>query len=523
MAAVNAERPLIAGNWKMNLDHLQAIAFVQKLALDPQDAKHERRTRRGRGVPALHRPAQVQTLVSADKLDARLRRAGPLRARLRCIHGRDLRRVPGSAGLRVRHHRALGAPRSTTTRPTRSSRPRSRPRSGTGSSRCSASARRPRTSRSTARAPCLSRSCAVGLAGHQRRAELVVAYEPVWAIGSGQAATPEQAQQVCAALRATLAELFGQDVADADPHPLRRLGEVGQHRVLHARARRRRRPRRRRSLDIAEFASIAGSSSTSGSDRHDRVYCRDGRAPDQGRDAKGSVICGHSSGRPAGHPRYREPSAHAADPAAPRSRWRALRHVRRRRDLDLGASGVAERNLNRITVILGLVWITCIVVLGLITKFDVGVKRHLGKDNVASGGSAIRGPASAPAPWASRTAASTRTASRSPTGTSSATRRSATSRRTCPKRRSPTSSTRRRPGLPAGRDKDNPPQVAKLEPYKTHLAYVKERRTEARPSSPARRGACSSSREAPRHELTRDSERSPRRSSSSSAQNCRGR
>jgi hypothetical protein len=33
-------------------------------------------------------------------------------------------------------------------------------------------------------------------------------------------------------------------------------------------------------------------------------------------------------------------------------------------------------------------------------------------------------------------------------------------------------------GLPAGRDKDNPPQVAKLEPYKTHLAYVKERRTE---------------------------------------------
>lgn len=33
-------------------------------------------------------------------------------------------------------------------------------------------------------------------------------------------------------------------------------------------------------------------------------------------------------------------------------------------------------------------------------------------------------------------------------------------------------------GLPAGRDKDNPPKVAKTEPYKTHLAYVKERRTE---------------------------------------------
>ena len=33
-------------------------------------------------------------------------------------------------------------------------------------------------------------------------------------------------------------------------------------------------------------------------------------------------------------------------------------------------------------------------------------------------------------------------------------------------------------GLPAGRDKDNPPQLSKAEPYKTHLAYVKERRTD---------------------------------------------
>jgi preprotein translocase subunit SecG len=36
----------------------------------------------------------------------------------------------------------------------------------------------------------------------------------------------------------------------------------------------------------------------------------------------------------------------------------------------LGSSGVAERNLNRLTIILGLVWITCIVLLGLITKFQ---------------------------------------------------------------------------------------------------------------------------------------------------------
>jgi hypothetical protein len=33
-------------------------------------------------------------------------------------------------------------------------------------------------------------------------------------------------------------------------------------------------------------------------------------------------------------------------------------------------------------------------------------------------------------------------------------------------------------GLPAGRDRENPPKLGKTEPYKTHLAYVKERRSE---------------------------------------------
>lgn len=44
-------------------------------------------------------------------------------------------------------------------------------------------------------------------------ATCVVAYEPIWAIGTGRTATPEQAQAVCAAIRATLADLYGEDVA----------------------------------------------------------------------------------------------------------------------------------------------------------------------------------------------------------------------------------------------------------------------------------------------------------------------
>ena len=45
--------------------------------------------------------------------------------------------------------------------------------------------------------------------------DVVIAYEPVWAIGTGKVATDEQAQEVCAFIRAQLAKLYGQDVADA--------------------------------------------------------------------------------------------------------------------------------------------------------------------------------------------------------------------------------------------------------------------------------------------------------------------
>ncbi len=43
----------------------------------------------------------------------------------------------------------------------------------------------------------------------------VVAYEPIWAIGTGRTATPEQAQEVCAAIREALAGLYGAEAADA--------------------------------------------------------------------------------------------------------------------------------------------------------------------------------------------------------------------------------------------------------------------------------------------------------------------
>ncbi len=43
----------------------------------------------------------------------------------------------------------------------------------------------------------------------------VIAYEPVWAIGTGKTATAEQAEEACAYIRSVIAKLFGKDVADA--------------------------------------------------------------------------------------------------------------------------------------------------------------------------------------------------------------------------------------------------------------------------------------------------------------------
>ena len=57
------------------------------------------------------------------------------------------------------------------------------------------------------------RAALEGLAEEDAKS-VVVAYEPIWAIGTGEVATPEDAQEVCGAIRGTLADLFGADVAD---------------------------------------------------------------------------------------------------------------------------------------------------------------------------------------------------------------------------------------------------------------------------------------------------------------------
>ena len=75
----------------------------------------------------------------------------------------------------------------------------------------------------------------------EKVAGLVIAYEPVWAIGTGEVATPEDAQEVCAAIRERISAGHGDEAARHHAYPVWRISKVGQHRTDHGAGRCRRR------------------------------------------------------------------------------------------------------------------------------------------------------------------------------------------------------------------------------------------------------------------------------------------
>jgi triosephosphate isomerase len=213
MAAKPSRQPMMAGNWKMNLNHLEAIQLVQKLAFALDPADHD-------AVEVVVLPPftdlrSVQTLVDGDKLLLKYGAqdlspqpngaytgdiSGPMLAKLGCSYV-----VVGHSERREYHAEDDGVVNAKV-----------------------------KAAFANGILPilCVGEPLAVrqagthvehvlgqldgGLAGvpAEQAKDVVVAYEPIWAIGTGEVATPADAQEVCGAIRQRLAALYTTDIAN---------------------------------------------------------------------------------------------------------------------------------------------------------------------------------------------------------------------------------------------------------------------------------------------------------------------
>lgn len=206
--------PLIAGNWKMNLDHLQAIALVQKLSWSLKDVKHDYGTVEVAVFPPFTDLRSVQTLLAADKLALTLGAqdvsphlsgayTGDVSAAF--LKKLDVDYVLVGHSERRHGHGETDAIVADKTRAVCGS--------GMIPVICVGETAEDLEQSGAAAVPLSQLEQA--LEGVPAGADFVIAYEPVWAIGSGEAATPEQAEEVCAALRARIGELRGDEAAAA--------------------------------------------------------------------------------------------------------------------------------------------------------------------------------------------------------------------------------------------------------------------------------------------------------------------
>ena len=206
--------PIIAGNWKMHRDHLEAIQLVQKLAYHLEEDDYE-----GQEVvvcPPFVSLRSVQTLLQSDKLPIGLGAQNCHPADEGAFTGEIS--VPMLARLDVTYvlcghseRRALFAETDEVV----NAKVAAVQRHGLRPILCVGETLEEREAGRAVEV--VTGQLRGSLAGIQipDTEALVVAYEPVWAIGTGRTATPDDAQEMCAAVRSELASLYGEDTGEA--------------------------------------------------------------------------------------------------------------------------------------------------------------------------------------------------------------------------------------------------------------------------------------------------------------------
>ena len=203
--------PLMAGNWKSNLNHQEAVVLVQKLAWTLSDKRHDYAKVEVVVVPPFTDLRSVQTLVDGDRLSIKYGAqdvsehdggaytgeiSAAMLARLGCSYvvvGHSERREYHAESDAVVNAKALATIKG-----------------GMVPIVCVGEGLEVR--QAGEHVPYTLAQLDGSLAGltAEQVAGLVIAYEPVWAIGTGEVATPDDAQEVCEAIRARITEVHGE-------------------------------------------------------------------------------------------------------------------------------------------------------------------------------------------------------------------------------------------------------------------------------------------------------------------------
>jgi triosephosphate isomerase len=208
--------PLMAGNWKSNLNHQEAVVLVQKLAWTLQDKKHDPAKAEVAVIPPFTDIRGVQTLVDGDRLSIRYGAqdvsehdggaytgeiSADMLAKLGCTYvvvGHSERREyhgETDAVVNTKAGRTLAADMTPIV--------------------CVGEGLEVRQAGEHVAHTLAQIDGSLAGFSAEQVAGLVVAYEPVWAIGTGEVATPEDAQEVCSAIRGRLAETFSPETAES--------------------------------------------------------------------------------------------------------------------------------------------------------------------------------------------------------------------------------------------------------------------------------------------------------------------